>query len=118
MVGYRRLKLTPLYKLTLLFRHVISGLSATIIEDPLSIQKNLKISDDQMSNCHKSNILTRGNAAGNTENPLDLTGQDVPPKGIPPGFEARGIVALVFSCVAAFIGLAIISWYGYAPLKG
>jgi iron transport multicopper oxidase len=100
-----------------LIRHVISGLSATLIEDPFSLQKNLRISDDQIENCKKLNIATQGNVVGNTANPFDLTGQDVPPKDIPAGFMARGIVALVFSCVAAFLGLAVISWYGYVPLK-
>lgn len=35
---------------------------------------------------------------------------------IPFRFTARGIVALVFSCISAFIGLAAITWYGMAPL--
>lgn len=31
-------------------------------------------------------------------------------------FTARGIVALVFSCISAFLGIAAIAWYGMAPI--
>jgi iron transport multicopper oxidase len=95
---------------------MISGLSATVIENPLALQKTLKIPDDQMKACKDLGIPTAGNAAGNVNNPFDLSGANVPPKPLPSGFTPRGIVALVFSVVAAFIGLGVISWYGYAPV--
>jgi len=57
-----------------------------------------------------------GNAAGNTENYLDLKGENRAVAALPAGFTARGIVALVFSCIAAVLGMATIAWYGYAPL--
>jgi iron transport multicopper oxidase len=97
---------------------MISGLAATLIEDPLALQKDLKIPDDHMAACKAGNVLTSGNAAGNLTDPLDLTGANVPPGRLPAGFTARGIVALVFSCIAAFVGMAVIAWYGWVPLKG
>lgn len=30
-------------------------------------------------------------------------------------FTARGIVALVFSCVTGILGVAVVAWYGMAP---
>ncbi|KAJ4288632.1 hypothetical protein N0V90_011869 [Kalmusia sp. IMI 367209] len=99
--------------------HVASGLVATIIEAPLSIQKQLsgKIPQNHLDACKAGSVPTQGNAAGNTEDLLDLKGETSFPGPIPAGFTARGIVALVFSCVAAFLGMAVISWYGMAPIK-
>jgi hypothetical protein len=100
-----------------LHRHTISGLVATFIESPLDLQKDLKIPADQYDACSAQGIATTGNAAGNTKDVFDLTGANVAPKPLPAGFTARGIVALVFSVIAAFLGMAVISWYGYQPLK-
>ena len=58
-----------------------------------------------------------GNAAGNTENYADLTGQNLSPKPLPSGFTARGIVALVFSCVAGLLGVAVVAWYGLGEMS-
>lgn len=38
------------------------------------------------------------------------------PGPLPAGFTARGIVALVFSCLAALLGMATITWYGFAEM--
>ncbi|KAF2673663.1 multicopper oxidase [Microthyrium microscopicum] len=97
--------------------HTISGLIATFIEAPLEVQKSLKIPDDHLAVCKAEGVPTAGNAAGNTVNHFDLTGENKSPAPLPAGFTARGIVALVFSCIAAFLGCAVIAWYGYAPLK-
>ena len=35
---------------------------------------------------------------------------------LPEGFTARGIVALVFSIIAALLGLAAVTWYGIGEL--
>ncbi|OCK75595.1 multicopper oxidase, partial [Lepidopterella palustris CBS 459.81] len=98
--------------------HVASGLIATMVEAPLTLQQTLsgKIPADHLSACHDTNTPTAGNAAGNTINVLDLAGAPRPPPPLPTGFTARGIVALVFSVISAFAGLAVIAWYGAAPL--
>jgi iron transport multicopper oxidase len=93
-----------------------SGLAITMVENPLDLQKNLKIPKDHYKACEEAKVPTVGNAAGNTKDLLDLSGANVSPKPLPTGFTAKGIVALVFSIIAAFIGLAVISWYGAAPL--
>lgn len=97
--------------------HVFSGLVSTFVESPLALQKSLKIPDDHMAACKALGVPTAGNAAGNTIDPFNLDGANVPVGPIPSGFTARGIVALVFSILAAFIGMAFIAWYGWAPLK-
>lgn len=56
-------------------------------------------------------------AAANAEDFLDLKGQNTPPGFIPPGFTVRGIVALVFSCISAVLGMAFLSMYGVSDLK-
>ncbi|KAI9797329.1 MAG: hypothetical protein M1833_005508 [Piccolia ochrophora] len=78
--------------------------------------KTLEIPDDFMQVCKDRDVPVAGNAAGNTEDLLDLTGAWVPPAPLPEGFTPRGIVALVFSILAAFIGMAVISWYGVGEL--
>jgi iron transport multicopper oxidase len=90
--------------------HMDQGLIATMIEAPLEIQKSLTIPQNHIDACKAGNVPSKGNAAGNTVDLLDLTGANVPPSPLPAGFTARGIVALVFSCISALIGVAVIAW--------
>jgi len=53
------------------------GLTATIVESPLELQKTLVIPQAQLDICECS--PTKGNAAGNTEDHLDLTGANTAP---------------------------------------
>jgi len=48
---------------------------------------------------------------------LDLQGEPSPPKPLPTGFTAKGYVAMVFSVIAAFLGLASIIWYGLGEIS-
>jgi iron transport multicopper oxidase len=95
--------------------HVDQGLIATMVEAPLEIQKTLTIPEDHFAACAADGVPYTGNAAANTVDFLDLTGANEAPKPLPAGFTARGIVALVFSCVAALSGLAVIIWYAILP---
>ena len=99
---------------------MLSGLIATFVENPLALQSSLadSIPASHLDACKAGNVPTAGNAAGNTEDVFDLSGENKAPDTLPAGFTARGIVALVFSCLAAFIGMAVISWYGVQPVKG
>lgn len=92
--------------------HVASGLIATFIEAPLELQKNLTVPQNHFDTCRAGKVLTSGNAAGNTVDVFDLKGVPTSPAPLPNGFTARGIVALVFSCISAFLGMAVIAWYG------
>ncbi|KAK7221715.1 hypothetical protein V2G26_009718 [Clonostachys chloroleuca] len=96
--------------------HVVSGLIATFVESPLDLQKTITIPEDHLDICQKQNIATKGNAAANAVNFLDLTGENEPPPQLPSGFQPRGIVALVFSCVAGIVGTLVVAWYGLAPI--
>ncbi|MCJ1369264.1 hypothetical protein MMC20_000474 [Loxospora ochrophaea] len=87
-----------------------------MIEAPTSLQQTMTIPRDHLQACKDNNQPTTGNAAGNTVDLFDLTGANVSPKPLPAGFTARGIVALVFSCLSAFIGIAVIAWYGAGEL--
>lgn len=89
-----------------------------MVEAPLELQKALMIPENHWQACREANTPYQGNAAGNTEDLLDLTGANLSPPPLPPGFTARGIVALVFSVISAFVGVAVIVWYGAAPLSG
>ena len=91
--------------------HVDQGLIATMVEAPLEMQKSLTIPEDHLAACQARNVPTAGNAAANTVDLLDLTGANVAPKPLPAGFTPRGIVAMTFSCIAALLGLAAITWY-------
>lgn len=90
---------------------------ATLIESPLELQKSLTIPESHYKACEAAGIPTKGNAAGNVQDPFNLDGANVSPDPLPAGFTAKGIVALVFSCIAAFLGCAVIAWYGWVPLK-
>ncbi|KAJ2893586.1 iron transport multicopper oxidase fet3 [Zalerion maritima] len=93
--------------------HVVSGLMATFIEAPLELQELITIPDDHRAACDAQGISTTGNAAG-SEDFLDLSSQNVPADPLPAGFTTRGIIALVFSCVAGILGVCVVAWYGFA----
>lgn len=81
-----------------------------MIEAPLDLQKTLSVPEDHYQSCRDGDTPYAGNAAANTVDVLNLDGEN---KGVPPlpaGFTARGIVALVFSVLSAFLGLAAIAW--------
>ncbi|KAI4870609.1 putative ferroxidase [Hypoxylon rubiginosum] len=95
--------------------HVASGLIATFVEAPLAIQETLSIPQDHLDACAAQSIPTAGNAAGNTVDLLDLTGEPRSPDPLPDGFTTRGKVALAFSCLCGILGVAVVAWYGLAP---
>ncbi|KAF3925265.1 Laccase-1 [Dactylellina cionopaga] len=97
--------------------HIQSGLIATFIEAPDVMQKTLKIPEDHLNVCKGQDLPVLGNAAANSEDYMDLAGQNLSPAPLPAGFTARGIVALVFSVIAAFLGLAVIALYGSQEIK-
>ena len=91
--------------------HIASGLVAPMNEAPTLLQTSLSIPEGHYDTCRAQNIPIVGNAGGNDVDFLDLTNapsEPAPP--LPDGFTARGIVALVFSCLSAFLGIAVISW--------
>lgn len=91
---------------------MVSGLVATLIEAPLELQKTLTIPDGHLKACQAQGMPTTGNAAGNSKDWFDLTGENQAVAPLPAGFTSRGIVALVFSCISAALGVAFIAWYG------
>ena len=88
-----------------------------MIEAPTALQNSLSIPQNHFDACRAQNIPIVGNAAGNDKDFLDLTGFPKPPDTLPEGFTARGIVALVFSILAALLGMGVISWsvHSYLP---
>lgn len=95
--------------------HMDAGLAVTLVEAPLQLQERVTVPQDSLDNCAALGVATSGNAAGNTENYLDLTGQNESVAPLPAGFTKKGIVALVFSCIAGFLGIASIAWYVHLP---
>ncbi|KAH8197370.1 hypothetical protein TruAng_008463 [Truncatella angustata] len=98
--------------------HVSSGLIATFVEAPLELQKTLVIPEEHYDTCKTGGIPTAGNAAANTVNVLDLSGQNSAPDPLPEGFTTRGKVALAFSCLSGILGVLVVAWYGLAPDSG
>lgn len=96
--------------------HLQQGLALTLVEAPLEIQK-WTIPEDHYAACKAGGYSYEGNAAANTVDLTDLTGEPVQPVPIAAGFKTKGVVALVFSCIAAFVGMAFILWYGMSELK-
>lgn len=99
--------------------HLEQGLALVFVEAPEEIQANAsqQLTADHISNCQVGGVNVKANAAGNTEDFLDLTGQNLQLKTIPDGFTAKGIVAMVFSCIAGILGLITIAVYGLLDIK-
>jgi iron transport multicopper oxidase len=54
--------------------HVAGGLTATLVEAPEVLQEMQEINPEMEEICHMQGVKTEGNAAGNTDDLLDLTG--------------------------------------------
>lgn len=103
--------------------HIISGLVVTFVEAPSVLQQTLEIPEDHYAACKSKNrvIPTEGNAAGrgdsNGGDPkqwLVLDGEPKPPGELHSGFTGGGIAALVMSCLAGILGVAVVAWYGFS----
>ncbi|OBA23783.1 hypothetical protein METBIDRAFT_37244 [Metschnikowia bicuspidata var. bicuspidata NRRL YB-4993] len=92
--------------------HLDQGLAVAFIEAPTELQEKEEFTENWKAVCDNSNVPYDGNAAANSVDFMDLTGANVQAADLPAGFTARGIVALVFSCVAGFLGMAAIAFYG------
>ncbi|KAF9179824.1 hypothetical protein BGZ51_006637 [Haplosporangium sp. Z 767] len=89
--------------------HLQAGLATTFIEAPELMPSILKVDPTHIEHCKALGIPYSGNAAGNEG--LDLTGANVGPNPLPGTFTAKGIVALVFTIIAALLGLGTVIWY-------
>ncbi|OWB74272.1 hypothetical protein B5S31_g4059 [[Candida] boidinii] len=96
--------------------HLLQGLAITIIEDPINIKARQTVSDNWKSVCDNSGTSYIGNAANNSDDLLDLKGMNVQPDHLPTSFTARGIVALVFSCLSGLLGCIMIGFYGMSDI--
>jgi iron transport multicopper oxidase len=56
-----------------------------MIEAPLELQESLKIPADHIAACEAAGTPYVGNAAANTVDLFDLTGQNAPPDPLPDG---------------------------------
>lgn len=68
--------------------HVVSGLLATFVEAPLELQKQFTIPQNHLDSCAAAGMATQGNAAANTKDLLDLTGEPAPPRPLPAGYAS------------------------------
>lgn len=97
--------------------HLSQGLAMVMIEAPDVIQQTHKIPQEQYDICRAGGVAFEGNAAANSQDYLDLSGQNTQRPSLPGGFTAGGIVALVFSCISAVLGMAFITVYGLSEPK-
>jgi iron transport multicopper oxidase len=97
--------------------HLAQGLGMLMIEAPQQLQERMTIPEGAYDVCKAAGVAYEGNAAANTEDFLDLSGQNKQIAWLPAGFTAKGIVAMVFSCVSAFLGIAFISVYGATGIQ-
>lgn len=94
----------------------MQGLLITLIESPSLLQQNLQLTVDQQRICNASNVPYLGNALGNSDF-LNLKGEPLQPKPLPPGFTFKGYVALIISTILGIYGLWTIKEYGLTELS-
>lgn len=90
--------------------HMDSGLASTMVEAPSVLQEQMTVPSDFLDICAAGGIATVGNAAGNTVDYTDTSGEPRMKHFLPSGFTAKGYVALVFSCIAGTLGISTIAW--------
>ncbi|KAF8940365.1 Cupredoxin [Dissophora ornata] len=89
--------------------HLQAGLATTFIEAPEVMSNVLTVAQTHFDQCKTLGIPYTGNAAGNEG--LDLTGANLGANPLPGTFTGKGIVALVFTIIAALMGLGTVVWY-------
>lgn len=97
--------------------HLEQGLAITLVEAPTEIQKNHQhLPPSHLDACNSLNIPTEGNAAANSGDSefdwLNLEGENVQPKPLPPGFTPKGYVAIAACTVIALLGVYTVYQYG------
>ncbi|KAF9962943.1 ferroxidase fet3 [Mortierella alpina] len=91
--------------------HLEAGLAMTLIEAPEEMPRVLRVDPAHYEHCRVLGIPFQGNAAGSAG--LDMRGMNVGPGLLERKFRAKGIVALMFSVLAAVMGLATVVWYAH-----
>lgn len=99
--------------------HLLQGLAMVLIEDPKSVQATAsqQLTANHEDVCSSVGVQYAGNAAANAVDFLDLTGENKQVKNLPDGFTAKGIVAMIFSCLSGIFGMITIALYGLLGMK-
>ncbi|RKO87933.1 hypothetical protein BDK51DRAFT_17978 [Blyttiomyces helicus] len=84
------------------------------IEAPNVAQQTIKIPQLVLDQCAADGLPFSGNAAG--KNGTDLAGAPDGPNLPPTTFTAKGIVALIFTIIAALLGMATVVWFAQEQL--
>ncbi|GMM53914.1 ferroxidase [Maudiozyma humilis] len=92
--------------------HLEQGLAAIFIEDPLTLQKREKFTDNYKDVCKSANMALEGNAAGHTDDWLNMDGLPRQPPPLAPGFTLKGYLAILISTAIGIFGLYSITQYG------
>lgn len=97
--------------------HLEQGLAIVLVEQPAAIRQRQTVPPDHLAACAAGGVPTRGNAAANDANWLDLAGQNAQHAPLPPGFTAKGYVALAVSTLLGVYGLFLIYRYGMEDVR-
>lgn len=96
--------------------HLEQGLAAIFVESPLILQERESLSQNYLDVCEAAGMPNKGNAAGISEDWLDMTGLPRQPKPLPEGFTAKGYIAFIFCTIIGIFGLYSISNYGFSEV--
>lgn len=92
--------------------HLVQGLAAVFIEDPLTLQKRETLTDDYKQICKRIGMANKGNAAGHSDDWLNMNGLPRQSKPLAPGFTLKGYFAFFVSILIGLLGLYSITQYG------
>ena len=71
-----------------------AGLTATLFEAPDHLQGHLTIPPSHLKACQQDGTPTKGNAAGNTQNFLDLNGQPTAAPEYDYGYVSHVVISI------------------------
>jgi len=100
--------------------HLEQGLAVVLVEAPDVLRNYITydtLPDDYMHICKIAGVPTTGNAAGNSDDWLDLTGENLQPDALPPGFTLKGYISLAACILAAFWGLYEVTIFGLEDVR-
>ncbi|CAB4252485.1 similar to Saccharomyces cerevisiae YFL041W FET5 Multicopper oxidase, integral membrane protein with similarity to Fet3p [Maudiozyma barnettii] len=92
--------------------HLEQGLAAVFIEDPQTLQHRETLTDNYKEVCNSIGMANKGNAAGHSDDWLNMEGLPRQPKPLAPGFTIKGYTAFFVSTIVGLWGLYSITQYG------
>lgn len=100
--------------------HLEQGLAIVLVEAPNVLRNHVtydSLPEDYINICKVAGVPTIGNAAGNSKDWLDLSGENQQADALPNGFTLKGYISMAACILAALFGLYEVTIFGLEDVR-